>query len=97
MPKRRSPDGNLQFVRLSVPDQGFGSDLDAMVQFCLERGEELRTGCFRTKIDQQDWIYFCFPDPKNAKDFAKRFAGELFVPDADDFSFLWQSTRLDII
>jgi hypothetical protein len=53
MPKRRSLDGNLQLVRLSVPEHGFGSDLDTMVQFCLQRGEELRTGCFRTKIDQQ--------------------------------------------
>jgi hypothetical protein len=97
MPNRSSLDGNLQFVRLSVPEHGFGSELDAMVQFCLERGEELRTGCFRTKVDQRDWIYFCFPDPNNAKDFAERFGGELFVPAADDFSFLWQGSRQDIL
>jgi hypothetical protein len=89
--------GNPQFVRLSVPELGFGSALDAMVQFCLERGEELRTGCFITRTDHRVWIYFCFPDPKNAKDFAERFSGELFVPAADDFSFLWQGARQDIL
>jgi hypothetical protein len=89
--------GKPQFVRLSVPEVGFGGVLDAMVQFCLERGEELRTGCFRKKADQWGWIYFCFPDPNNAKDFAERFGGELFVPAADDFSFLWQGARRDML
>lgn len=88
--------GKPQFVRLTVPELGFGSDLDAMVQFCQERGEELRTGCFRTRTDHRDWIYFCFPD-KNAKDFAERFSGERFVPAADEFSFLWQGARQDIL
>jgi hypothetical protein len=37
---------NPHCVRLSVPELGFGDDLDATVQFCLERGQELRTGCF---------------------------------------------------
>lgn len=78
---------NSHFVRLSVPGRGFGSDLDAMVQFCLERGEELRTGCIRTRSDHRDWIYFCFHDPNNAKHFAGRFSGECFVPAADDFTF----------
>jgi len=77
----------LHYVRLSVPELGFGSDLDAMVQFCLERGEVLRTGCIRTKADHRDWIYFCFRDPNNAKHFAKRFSGQLFMPAADDFTF----------
>ena len=78
---------NPHCVRLSVPDLGFGDDLDAMVQFCWERGEELRTGYLRTRADHRDWIIFCFRDPKNAKDFATRFSGEVFVPAADDFSF----------
>jgi len=78
---------NSYFVRLSVPELGFGSDLDAMVQFCLQCGEKLRTGCIRTKADQRDWIYFCFHDPNNAKHFAERFNGQLFVPAADDFTF----------
>jgi hypothetical protein len=89
--------GKPQFVRLSVPELGFGHELDAIIQFHLERGEELRTGCFRKRTDQRDWIYFCFPDPRNAKDFAERFGGELFVPAGDDFSFLWQGARQDIL
>jgi hypothetical protein len=75
------------YVRLSVPELGFGNELDAIVQFHLERGEELRTGCLRTRADHRVWIVFCFRDPKNAKDFATRFSGEVFVPTADDFSF----------
>lgn len=75
------------FVRLSVPELGFGNDLDAMVQCCLQCGEKLRTGCIRTKADQRDWIYFCFHDPNNAKHFARRFNGQLFTPAADDFTF----------
>jgi len=62
---------NSHFVRLRVPELGFGSDLDAMVQFCLQCGEKLRTGSIRTKVDQQDWIYFCFHDPNNAKHFTR--------------------------
>jgi hypothetical protein len=77
----------LHCVRLSVPELGFGDDLDAMVQFCLERGEELRTGCFRTRADHRDWIFFCFRDPQNAEDFAERFSGEVFVPAPDDCFF----------
>jgi len=75
------------FVRLRVPELGFGSDLDAMVQFCLQCGEKLRTGSIRTKADQLDWIYFCFHDPNNAKHFAGRFNGQVFIPTADDFTF----------
>lgn len=75
------------FVRLKVPETGFGSELDAMVQFCLQCGEKLRTGSIRTKADQRDWIYFCFHDRNNAKDFAGRFNGQLFIPAADDFTF----------
>jgi hypothetical protein len=55
MPKRRSPDGNLQFVRLSVPEQGFGSDLDTMVQFCLARSGELRTGSSELVVREKPW------------------------------------------
>jgi hypothetical protein len=79
--------GNSHFVRLSVPSLGFGGDLDAMVQFCHEHGEEVRTGCISTRSDYWDWIYFCFQDPYNAKEFASRFSGECFVPAADDFTF----------
>lgn len=78
---------NSHFVRLKVPELGFGSDMDAMVQFCLQCGEKLRTGSIRTKSDQRDWIYFCFRDPNNAKHFAGRFNGQLFIPTADDFTF----------
>ena len=46
------------FVALNVPERGFGNELDAMVQFYLEHGEELRIGCFRT--DRRDRIVFCF-------------------------------------
>jgi hypothetical protein len=73
-------------VRLSVPELGFGTELDAIVQFQLERGEELRTGCLRARADHRVWIIFCFRDPKNAKDFAARFGGEIFIPAADDLS-----------
>jgi hypothetical protein len=79
-----------------VPEFGFGSDLDAMVQFCVERGEELRTGCFRTKTARQDWIYFCFPDPRNAKDFAESFLAENCLS-CDACSFPWQGARQDIL
>ena len=75
------------YVRLSLPEPGFGNELDAIVQFHLERGEELRSGCLRTRADHRVWITFCFRDPKNANDFATRFGGEVFVPAPDDFSF----------
>jgi hypothetical protein len=74
------------YVRLSVPELGFGSELDAIVQFHLEREEELRTGGLRARADHRVWIIFCFRDPKNAKDFAARFGGEIFIPAADDLS-----------
>ena len=74
------------YVRLSVPELGFGSELDAIVQFHLERGEELHTGGLKARADHRVWIIFCFRDPKNAKDFAARFGGEIFIPAADDLS-----------
>ncbi|MCK1511254.1 hypothetical protein IVB22_01440 [Bradyrhizobium sp. 190] len=75
------------FVQLNVPERGFGSELDAMVQFCLEHGEEFRIGCFR-EIDRRDCILFRFRDPKNAAEFARRFGGEIFaVPSDDDLFF----------
>ncbi|XIA62892.1 hypothetical protein ACFIOY_26410 [Bradyrhizobium sp. TZ2] len=78
---------NPYFVQLNVPDRGFGNELDAMVQFCLEHGEEFRIGCFR-QIDLRDCILLCFRDPKNAAEFAKRFSGEIFaVPSDDDLFF----------
>ena len=78
---------NPHFVQLNVPERGFGNELDAMVQFCLEHGEEFRIGCFR-EIDRRDCILFCFRDPKNAAEFAKRFGGEIFaVPSDDDLFF----------
>jgi hypothetical protein len=73
-----------------VPELDFGNDLDEMIQFCLERSEELRTGCLRTRVDQRDWIVFYFREPKNAKDFAERFSGEVFEPGADFFPSLEQ-------
>jgi hypothetical protein len=77
---------NPHYVRLTVPALGLGSDLDEMVQFCLERSEQLRAGCLRTRSDQRDWLVFHFRDPKNAEDFAERFRGELFEPGADRVS-----------
>jgi hypothetical protein len=78
---------NPHFVQLVVPERGFGLELDAMVQFCLEHGEEFRIGCFR-EIDRRNCILFCFRDPNNAAEFAKRFRGELrAVSSDDDLSF----------
>ncbi len=74
-------------VQLVVPERGFGTELDVMVQFCLEHGEEFRIGCIR-EIDQRNCILFCFRDWKNAAEFAKRFRGELrAVSSGDDLSF----------
>jgi len=73
------------FVELSVPERGFGNELDAMVQFYLEHGEELRIGCFRT--DRRDRIVFCFRDPRNAAEFARRFSGEICLALSDDNLF----------
>jgi len=69
---------NARFVRLSVPEFCVGYDFDEMVQFCLKCSEEF--GCFTTRANQRDWIVFCFRDPKNAKEFAERFSGEVFEP-----------------
>lgn len=74
---------NAHHVRLSVPERGFGDDMDEMVEFCLKRSERLRAGCLRTRSDQRDWIVFHFQDPKNAEDFARRFGGETFEPGHD--------------
>ena len=75
------------FVQLSVPERGFGCELDAMVQFFLEHGEEFRIGCFR-ETDQRDCILFCFRDLRNATEFAGRFNGEIVaVPSDDDLFF----------
>lgn len=68
------------FVRLNVPELGFGDCLDALVQFYLQRGEELRTGCSTGAEYGDAMIYFCFRDPKNAEDFAERFRGEILEP-----------------
>ena len=65
------------FVELSVPEVGFDEELDAMVQFCLEHGEEFRIGCFRT--DGRDRVLFCFRDPWNARSFASRFSGKIVL------------------
>jgi hypothetical protein len=78
---------NLHFVQLNVPERGFGSELDAMVEFCLEHGEEFRIGCFR-ESEGRDCVIFCFGNPRNAAEFPKRFSGKIFaVPSDDDFSF----------
>ena len=66
----------------------FCKDLDAMVEFCLEHGEEFRIGCFR-EIDQRDCVLFCFRDRGNATEFARRFGGEIVLaPSVDDLSAL---------
>ena len=78
---------NLHFVQLNVPERGFGNELDAMVQFCLEHGEEFRIGCFR-ESEGRDCIVFCFGNPKNAAEFARRFRGEMFATPSDDDLFL---------
>jgi hypothetical protein len=79
---------DLLFVQLSVPEDGVGSKLDAMAQFVLERGEELRIGCFRGEVDRRQCAVFAFRDARNATDFANRFSGEiLIVPSNDDLSF----------
>ncbi len=74
------------FVRLNIPERGFGDGLDAIIQFFFERGEELRTG-WSTRADQGDpKICFCFRDLKNAEDFAERFSGEIWVTPPRDQS-----------
>lgn len=78
---------NPHFVQLSVPERGFGNELDAMVQFFMEHGEELRMGCFRRE-DRRGCILFCFRDPENAAEFARRFDGEVIaVPEDEDRFF----------
>ena len=71
------------FVQLNVPERGFGNELDAMVQFCLEHGEEFRIGSFQ-ESEGRNYILFCFRDPKNAVAFAKRFSGYVFAVSSDD-------------
>ena len=78
---------NPHLVQLDVPERGFGRELDAMVQFCLEHGEEFRIGCFRER-EGRDCILFRFRDPKNAVAFARRFDGEIFAVPSDDDLFL---------
>ena len=76
------------FVQLPVPERGFGNELDAMVEFILEHGEELRIGCLKREDDHRDCVLFCFRDPNNAVDFARRFCGKVFdVPSDDDLFF----------
>jgi len=71
---------NPLYLRMSLPEHGFGNDFDAMIQFYRERGEELRAEYSRARTDHQGSIYFCFRDPRNAEDFAERFSGERFPP-----------------
>jgi hypothetical protein len=79
---------NPHFVQLSVPERGFGTELDVMVQFFLEHDEELRIGCFRREADRRDCILFCFRDSENAAKFAQRFGGEVFAaPEDEDLFF----------
>jgi hypothetical protein len=67
-------------VGVNVPELGFGSDLDAMIQFCWEHGEELRAGYLRTRTHPRDWICFYFSDAKNAQEFTRRFNGKILPP-----------------
>jgi hypothetical protein len=78
---------SVYFVRIYVPELGFGEDVDEMVQFCLEHDEALCTGYIGTRIDQRDWIFFSFQDGENAKAFAARFGGLMFEPAMGDFHF----------
>jgi len=66
---------------------GFGDGMDVMVQYCLERGEKVHTGWLRARANDEAWIVFSFHQGKNAKDFAQRFSGEVFVPPTNDVSF----------
>jgi len=75
------------YVRLTVPELGFGDALDVMVQYCLERDEKLHTGWLRARANDRAWIVFSFRHRKNAKDFAQRFSGEVFVLPTNDVSF----------
>jgi hypothetical protein len=77
---------NPHFVQLIVPARGFGNELDAMVQFCLEHSEEFRIGCFQEN-DRRNCILLCFRDPKNAAEFAMRFGGEIFAAPSDEDLF----------
>lgn len=67
---------NQHCVKVSVPELGFGTAVDQMIQFCWARREELHTGCIK---GQTDCIYFCFRDRRNAEEFAERFGGESLV------------------
>ncbi|MBR1237671.1 hypothetical protein JQ611_37230 [Bradyrhizobium sp. AUGA SZCCT0182] len=60
-----------------MPDLDFGDDWDKMVQFYLERGEALLTGCSEAPADHGVWMFFSFHNLKNAEDFAERFGGEV--------------------
>jgi len=71
---------NPLYVRVGVLEHGFGNDIDAMIQFCRERGEELHAEYSRATTDHPLWIYFWFRDPRNAEDFAERFSGERVAP-----------------
>ena len=71
-----SGDITWYYVRLGVPEVGFGANLDKMIQFYWERGEALNTVCSTKRTDQFDGIYFYFRRHKNAEDFAKLFTGE---------------------
>jgi len=75
------------FVQLRVPERGLGTELDAMAQFFRERREELRYGCFQSEPRGGVYMLFCFRDPKNGAEFARRFGGEIFVPSDDDLLF----------
>ena len=68
---------NLYYVRVRVPLLGLGTNLDEIIQFYWERGEELRAGYF-DKSDESQSIYFCFCEAVNADDFARHFNGEQF-------------------
>jgi hypothetical protein len=63
-------------VMFSVPEFGFDRDLDAMIEFYWECDEAMCTGYLRTTTYPRDWIYFCFSDAENAKEFAVRFDGQ---------------------
>ena len=56
------------------------NELDAIVQFYLERGEELRTGYLRTRADHRGWIIFCFRDPRTRKTSQRVLAEKSLYP-----------------
>jgi hypothetical protein len=61
------------YVRLSVPARGLGSELDAIVQFHLERGEELRTGGLKSPCRSTGLDYLLLPRSEECERLRRAF------------------------